>query len=193
MRLLILAESLAVVALAVAILLHGSAGAVAPPSGDVFAAARFLGDANPGERATYRSTDGDTIEFRVGTVDRGGPTGVPWMEVTRELRDAMGAPIPDDAPEYRHVLHKHGLFPFLTPRDPNAVDRLWVIRRIRRAELEWRKTTIRCWRVECIDPALPPDQDAVEVWMHEDVPVYGILRWQRLGKTWDCTSWKPRS
>ncbi len=190
MRLLILAESLAVVALAVAILLHGSTG-VAAPASDMFIAARFLGDADPGERATYRADDGTTIEFKVGTVDRGGPTGVPWVNVSRSLKDPYGTPIPDDAPEYRHVLHRHGLFPFLTPGDPNAVDRVWILRRIRRAEVEWHKRKLRIWRVECIDPALPPEQDAVEVWMHEDVPVFGILRWQRQGKTWDCTSWKP--
>jgi hypothetical protein len=29
------------------------------------------------------------------------------------------------------------------------------------------------------------------VWLHEDVPVYGILRWQRQGRTYDVVSWKP--
>ena len=38
-----------------------------------------------------------------------------------------------------------------------------------------------------------PDRDAVEVWMHEDVPVYGILRWQRAGHKYECTSWRPKS
>ena len=28
--------------------------------------------------------------------------------------------------------------------------------------------------------------------MHPDVPVYGILRWQRDGHSFDCISWRPQ-
>jgi hypothetical protein len=191
MRLLILLESLLVIGLAAAILATGVRAPAGEPSGEVFAFNRFLGDALPGEKATYRTDLGETIDFVVGPVDRGGPMGLPWASVSRAMRDASGLPVEDPVPEYRHHFYKHGIFPFLTPAEPDALDRVWVLRRIRRAEIDWRGTRLRCWRVECIDPGLRPTEDAVEVWLHEDVPVYGILRWQRQGRTYDVVSWRP--
>jgi hypothetical protein len=193
MRLLILLESLLIIGLAAAILLQGGRGPAAEPSGEVFAFNAFLGDAMPGEKATYRTDLGETIDFVVGPVDRGGPTGLPWASVTRAMRDAAGISIQEPVAEYHHFFYKHGILPFLTPGEPDALDRVWVVRRIRRAELDWRGRKLRCWRVECIDPGLRPTEDAIEVWLHEEVPVYGILRWQRQGRTYDCISWKGPS
>jgi hypothetical protein len=42
--------------------------------------------------------------------------------------------------------------------------------------------------MDCIDPALPSDQDAVVVYFHEDAPLFGIVRWSRAGRTYDLTT-----
>ncbi len=192
MRALILLECLAVIALAVLILLKGGRG---PGSGtpDVFAAHRFLLDASPGEVARYRVDDGKSIlEFKVLAAAPGG-VEIPRVSVTRTLWDAAGTQLPDPGPTYLHLFHKHGLFPFLTPEEPGAYDRVWILKRIQRSSISWGGRTIPCWRVECIDPALPPDRDAVVVWMREEVPVYGILRWERAGHSYECVSWNPAS
>jgi hypothetical protein len=191
MRLVILLEACLILGLAGAILFQGNRAPAAEPTGEVFLFNRFLGDAVPGEKASYRTDVGETVDFTVGPVDRGGPTGLPWVNVSRAMRDAMGIPIQEPVADYNHFFYKHGIFPFLTPGEPNALDRVWVMRRIRRAEIDWGGKKLRCWRVECIDPGLKPSEDAIEVWLHEDVPVYGILRWQRQGRTFDLTSWKP--
>jgi hypothetical protein len=171
MRALILLECLAVIALAVLILLKGSRG---PESGaaDVFQAHRVLLDATPGEVAKYRVDDGKSIlEFKVLAA---APEGrIPRVSVTRMLWDAAGTQLPDPEPTYIHMFHKHGLFPFLTPEEPGAYDRVWILKRIQRSTIAWGGRTIPCWRVECIDPALPPDRDAVVVWLREEVPVTG--------------------
>src|SRR5688500_4919752 len=106
MRLLILLESLLIIGLAAAILLQGGRGPVAEPSGEVFAFNAFLGDAMPGEKATYRTDLGETIDFVVGPVDRGGPTGLPWASVTRAMRDAAGIAIQEPVAEYHHFFYK---------------------------------------------------------------------------------------
>lgn len=191
MRALILLECLVVLALAGLILAHPTADA--PASDVVFPAARFLMDADPGETVTYRidANQGD-LTFTVGTVDRGGPMGPPRTSITRVVRDRMGVQVPEAASTYVHLLVEHGLFPFLTPAEPRAFDRTWVIRRIRQDEIRFDGRPLACWRVECIDPALPPEQETVVVWMHEDVPVFGIVRFERAGSVYECASWKPR-
>lgn len=191
MRALILLECLAILALAGLILLHAPPGAAAP-EGDVFPASRMIGDANPGETVTYRIDQGQgSLEFVVGAVDRGGPSGPPKVAITRTFRDATGTPIPDVEPSYVHLLVEHGLFPFLTPSEPRAWDRTWVLKRIRREELRFLGRPLPCWRIECIDPALDPDQESVVLWMHEDVPVFGIVRMERAGRVYECSSWRP--
>jgi hypothetical protein len=193
MRALILLECLVILALAGLILL-------APPPeqaaafGEIFPASALLGDATPGEVATYRIDQGQgTLEFVVGAVDRGGPQGPPKITITRSFKDSVGTVIPEAEPTYVHQLVEHGLFPFLTPAEPKAWDRTWVLRRIRRDEVRFLGRPLKCWRVECIDPALEPEQESVVVWMHEDVPVFGILRFERAGRIYECTSWRPKS
>jgi hypothetical protein len=191
-RALIVLECLVVLALATLILLRKEPGAVA--SADVFPAARFLPDALPGEVATYRIDEGrGTLEFKLTAIDRGGPQGPPRAQIERVARGPSGAALADTEPSYTHFLTRHGLMPFLTPEDPGALDRTWVLKRIRRVTIPWQGRPLACWHVECIDPGLPPDRDAIEVWMHEDVPVYGILRWQRAGRVYEFSSWRPRS
>jgi hypothetical protein len=196
MRALILLECLVVLALAGLILAPGRLPGVPGPDAVeeplVFPAARFLSDAIPGESATYRVDRGEsTIEFRVVTADRGGPQGPPKVTITRVLHDRAGRELPEAEPTYVHLLAEHGLFPFLTPELPRAYDRVWILRRIVHDEIPWLGRKLPCWRVECIDPALDPSQETVVVWMHEDVPVYGILQFERAGHLYECTSWRP--
>lgn len=193
MRALILLECIVVLGLAGLVLSRGvpGQGAVEP---DVFPASRFLADAEPGERATYRIDQGEgTVDFDVVHADRGGPQGPPKVTITRSFRDQAGIHVPENDPTYEHRLVEHGLFPFLAPAQARAFDRVWVIRRIQRDEIRWLGRPLRCWRVECIDPALEPEQETVVVWFHEAVPVYGILRWERAGHVYECTSWRPAS
>lgn len=30
------------------------------------------------------------------------------------------------------------------------------------------------------------------VWVHEDVPVFGIVRWERNGETYEISNWRPK-
>ena len=192
MRALILLESLVVVLLAAAILFGGSHPAGATAGGDIFPALNFLYDADPGETVRY-SIDGgrSTLQFSVGAVDRGSLKGPPRLQIARLMTDTQGRPVPDEAPEYTHLPHRHGMFPFMAPEAPADYDRVWVLKRIVRESLPWHGKELRCWHVYCIDPGLPPDRDAVELWMHEPVPVFGILRWRRDGHTYD-SDWNPK-
>lgn len=192
MRALILLECLVILALAGLILLHPSPGQETREQ-DVFPASLMLGDATPGETVTYRVDQATTLEFSVGAVDRGGPQGPPKVTITRAVRDSVGAVTPEAEPTYVHQLVEHGLFPFLTPSAPKAWDRTWILRRIRRDEIRFLGRPLKCWRVECIDPALEPEQESVVVWMHEAVPVFGIVRFERAGHIYECTSWRPAS
>lgn len=190
MRALILLECLVILALAGLILFHPEPH---DAEGEVFPASAFLPDAVPGESVAYRVDQAQgTLEFVVGAVDRGGPQGPPKVTITRSYKDGQGNVVPEGEPTYVHHLVEHGIFPFLTPAAPRAWDRTWVLRRIRRDEIRFLGRPLRCWRVEAIDPALEPDQESVVVWMHEDVPVYGIVRFERAGRIYECTSWRPR-
>jgi hypothetical protein len=188
MRVLILFESLVVLALAGFVLFGKTA---APPPPDLFPVASFLLDATPGESVRYRVDDGGTIAYSVGTVDRGGPSGPPRLQITRAWADALGNALPDDAPSYTHLPYRHSFFPLMAQEAPGAFDRVWVLKRVQRKTYPWKGKTLRCWRVECIDPALPPDRDAVLLWMHEDCPVFGIFRWERGGHTYEA-DWTPK-
>jgi hypothetical protein len=193
MRALILLECAAILALAALILFRSPPGREAAEP-EIFPAGRFIADANAGEGITYRIDQGQgTLEFHVVASDRGTPMGPPKLSITRTFRDAAGTPVPDVEPTYVHHVIEHFLFPFLTPAEPKAWDRTWVLRRIRRDEIRFLGRPLRCWKVEAIDPALEPDQDAVVMWMHEDVDVYGIVRWERAGHVYECTSWRPKS
>ncbi len=193
MRALILLESLVVVALAVAILLHKPA-ASATPAGEVFEAGRMLMDAWPGEKAVYRGDDGTSLEFVVGAVDRQGKRG-PVLSITRVFRDAAGNIPENGIVPWFHVLSEHGFVPLTAPEKAADLDRIWILRRIRRVDLSFRNRPLRCWKVDFIDPALPADAEAVEAWFDERVPVFGLVRWQRNGRTYQLESsspaWKP--
>lgn len=192
MRALLLLESALVIALAAMILWPGGAPA-ATPIGDYFPAERFLNDALPGEHVSYGVDGGrSTIDYAVEKVDPGDPmTGPPKLSIRRTLLDAQRRPVADPTPTYTHVPHLHGLFPLLAQDAPGAYDRTWIWTRITRDRIPWHGKTLRCWRVDAIDPALPEDADAVQVWMHEDVPVFGILKWSRGGHVYEA-DWAPK-
>lgn len=193
MRALILLESLVILALAVGILLPKPA-APATGGGEVFKAGHLLMDAGPGEKAVYRADDGTSLEFVVGPVDRQGKRG-PVLAMTRVFRDAAGN-IPDNGiVPWFHVLSEHGFVPLTAPEKAADLDRVWILRRIRRVDLAVRNRSLRCWKVDFVDPALPVEAEAVEAWFDERVPVFGLVRWQRNGRTYQLESsspaWKP--
>ena len=190
MRAFILLECFVAIALSVGIVVQkGSTDA--PPASDTFSATRMILDCLPGEEATYRVDDGrTTVSYRVDATDFGGAQGPPKLSIRRTTTES-GAVQPD-AVNYVHFPHRHGLFPFLTPEQPAAYDRVWVLRRIQRATIQWHGAPLRCWKVECIDPALPPDRETVLVWMHEDAPVFGILRWERNNEVYELSNWRPK-
>jgi hypothetical protein len=189
MRALILLESLVVVGLALAILLRGPAE-LAEAEG--FLAEKMILDTlRPDERVTYRRDDGALLEFRVdGQVHREG-TGPPRIPIRRTFLAAPGAAPDPDAPLYVHRPEVHGLFPFLAADDPTALDRVWIWRRVTRAEIQVGDRRTPCWRVDCIDPALPEGSDAVAVWMDPAVPLYGILRFERQGHAYELVASNP--
>jgi hypothetical protein len=192
MRVLILLESVVVLALAGAIL-FGAPGASPTPPGEVFPAARFLLDAKPGESVQYRVDDGlSSLTYTVGTVDPGSALGPPRTQIHRVMTDAAAQPVKDDAPSYTHLHYRHSFLPVMAQDAPGAFDRIWVLKRVQRKTFSWKGRPLRCWRVECIDPALPRDRDAVVLWMHEACPVFGIFRWERGGHTYEA-QWSPPS
>lgn len=193
MRALILLECFVILALAALILLRHDV-VVGGDEGEIFSAAHFLMDAAPGETVRYRIDEArGTLDFKVLAADRGGPAGPPKVSIERTYRDGAGTTIPELEPTYTHLLTRHGLFPFMNPEQPAAFEGVWILKRIRRETISWQGRPLSCWHVDCIDPSLPNDRDAVEVWMHPGVPVYGILRWQRDGHAFECTSWRPPS
>lgn len=190
MRALILLECLVAIALSVGIIVKSGEPASAE-QGEFFNASKLLLNAVPGEEATYRVDDGRiTVTYKIDATEFGGLQGPPKLSI-RRTRTEMGVVQPD-AVSYVHYPHWHGLFPFLTPEEPTAFDRVWVMRRIQRATLQWQGRSIACWKIECIDPALPPDRESVLVWVHEDAPVFGILRWERNGEVYELLNWRPK-
>lgn len=190
MRLLILFESLVVLALAAGILFMKPASP-ATPSGDLFPVGNFLLDALPGESVRYRVDEGrSTLSYTVGTVDPGGPKGPPHMQITRAMTDTAGRVVPDPDPSYTHLPHRHGFFPLIAQGFPGAFDRVWVVQHVRRVTVPWQGRPLRCWRVDAIDPALTKDREAVVLFLHENCPVFGIFRWERDGHVYEA-EWRP--
>ena len=190
MRALILLECFVAIALSVGIVVKGG-GPAGAEEGEFFNAAQLLLDCVPGEEATYRVDDGRvTVTYHVDATEFGGLQGPPKLSIRRSRTEA-GQALPD-AVSYSHYPHWHGLFPFLTPEQPQAYDRVWVMRRIQRATLQWQGRPLKCWKIECIDPALPPDRESVLVWVREDVPVFGILRYERNGEVYELMNWRPK-
>jgi hypothetical protein len=183
-RALILVLSLLVVGLSASILLAQPRG---PDTSNVFVAARLIGDAAPGEQARYRDEEGYQLVWRVDGVIPGTADRPAQIRITRFLVDPRGRSMTDASGTYDHFPSRHGLFPLTAPSDPQGYDRLWVWTRIRRETVPWRGGTRKAWRVDLIDPALPSegDRDHAIAWLDETIPVYGLLRFQHNGRTWE--------
>ncbi|MFV1958165.1 MAG: hypothetical protein ACC662_02005 [Planctomycetota bacterium] len=191
MRALIVILSAVVVALAVLILLSR------PPTleaGPTFDATALITDAARNERAVYRDEGGNTLTYTVEMAVPGGVDREPLARILVAWRDRTGKPVPWASARYEHRVTRHGFFPLMAPGDPEGYDRVWIWTRISRARLTWRGRARMAWRVDLIDPALPRENDAdhVVAWLDPSVPVYGLLRWQRGGRTWTLVDWNPK-
>jgi hypothetical protein len=189
MRALILILSGLAVAFAVSIVLHvGERPGFVNRFGPLFPVGSLLADAQAGERAAYReASSGRRVQYTVVQAPRLPPIAVPYKTIRRELRDAGGQPFPGAARDavYSHRLTDHGWFPLMAPEAPEAFDRVWVVAAIRRETISWNRQERPCWRVDCIDPALPEGSDTVVAWIDVSVPVFGLLKYKRAGETWE--------
>lgn len=192
MRALILVLAAVVIALAALIITTDSSPL---PSGPVFDATRLIRDARSGERVTYRDESGRLLSYTVELAVPGALDREPAIHLLVSLQDAQGKPVPYGSAQYEHRPARHGLFPLMAPTDAGGLDRLWVWTRLRRERINHRGRDINAWRFDLIDPALPPENDAdhVVAWLDPSIPVFGLVRWQREGVTWNLESWEPKS
>jgi hypothetical protein len=179
MRGLILVLAAVVVALSASILLRSEPTG---PEAPVFRPGRLVSDATRGEEAQYADAEGNRLRYAVETTTGGGPDHPPSLRIRREVWDATGNLL--SSVTYDHYPTIHFLFPLVAPEDPDGYDRVWVWQRIRREEIDVGGKRRPAWRVDGIDPALPTDADAFVAWFDDQVPVFGLLRWQRFGRTW---------
>jgi hypothetical protein len=191
-RILILLLALLVIALAVPILFQDHGPARPAP---VFDAIHLIADAAQGETATYRDESGNTWTLTVEGVVPGASDREPRIRILAVHADREGHPVPGGVARYEHRPVTHGIFPLMSAVDPSGYDRLWVWTRLRRETITWRGEQKAVWRFDLLDPALPTEggADHVVAWMSEDLPVFGLVRFQRRGRTWDLVDWGPRS
>ncbi len=193
MRALILILSAAVVGLAASIVWHvDKRPEFVTRTGPLFYVGGLLNDATKGEEAVYREKTSQRLtRFLVVDAPRLLPMAVPYKRIRREVRDPRaGTDQVGDSVTYDHRLTEHGWFPLTAPDAPDALDRVWVIRGIEPDTLDLGTEQRACWRVDLIDPALPEGSDTVVAWVDEAVPVFGLLKWKRGGKTWEFVSGK---
>ena len=196
MRALILVLAAVVVALAVSIVREVEKRPDAlRQTGPRFDILALLPDSIAGEGAVYREV-GSGQQLRWAVTDRPAPMRdeAPQVTLRRDYIGRDGQPDPAIGPPvtYAHQLVHHGWFPFMAPERPGDLDRVWVVRTIKRATLRRGGTDVEAWRVEFLDPALPPDMDTVVGWFDARVPVFGLLQWERHGETWVYTSGSGR-
>jgi len=194
MRALILILSAAVVALAVSIVLHvDRRPEFISRVGPLFYVGGLLSDAGKGEEAVYREkTSQRMARFTVVDAPRLPPMVAPYKRIRRDTQDARAGTDPGtgESITYDHRLTDHGWFPLLAPQVPDALDRVWIVRSIEPTRLPWKGAERVCWRVDLIDPALPEGADTVVAWVDQRVPVFGLLKWKRAGKTWEFVQGK---
>ena len=187
MRALILALSLLIVALAVSVVVEisGRAGP-ARREGRVFHVGELLADARPGEQVTYVEQGGRhrQLIYQVGGAQPKGVDSAPVIQIHSRLQDPRLPPSDARNESYLHKLTDHFWFPLTDSKSEGALDRVWVWRSITRDTILVGDKSRGCWKVTLVDPALPPESETVVVWMSEDVPVFGILQWQRRGEIW---------
>ncbi len=190
MRALILLLSALVVGLAVPVLLHAGGGTRAGRAGPRFHVGALINDAQAGEEALYRDQDGNRLFLRVEARLPAGLLGYERLRIRRRLEDRVGQVLDARLGDvgYDHDPFLHGLFPLTAPQEPEGLDRTWVWARIRQEPRLVGAQERVCWRVDALDPALPPGSDEVQAWFHPDVPVFGLVAWVRDGRTWSLVS-----
>lgn len=186
MRALILILSLVVVALTVPVLVHAGGSARGPSLGQRFLVGSLLRDAQEGEEVTYRDQEGSFLVWRVEKVFSSAERGSDRLLIRQRRLDRSGRLVDPAWGEiaYEHDLARHGWLPLMAPEEPDGLDRLWVWARIRQEPREVSGKERLCWRVDALDPALPDGRAEVQAWFHTDVPVFGIVAWQRDGVLW---------
>ncbi len=191
MRALILCLSAVIVGLVVAIILEVTSRArPSRQAGEEFEAGRLIADALPGETATYQETSGRarvrTFVVRdVLSPDQGGQ--VPVVRILQTTRNPREPPDRASTVTYDHRVTDHFWFPLTAPTAPEAKDRVWILRRIRRDTILHEGRDRTCWRIDLIDPALPKNAEHVVAWVDPEVPVFGLLKWERADETWSLT------
>jgi hypothetical protein len=200
MRAVILLLAAAVVGLAASIVMKvDTRRSYLLRTGPLFHVGALVADARAGEQVRYReTTSGRMIDYKVDQVATPSPEAPPAILIHRILRDPTGRPYdgPTASVSYHHDVTADGFLPLTAPEAPQALDRVWIIRAIHRGHVVLhaaprfgqRGQAYDCWRVDCIDPALPPGKDTVVCWVDERVPVYGLLAWKRAGETWELIS-----
>jgi hypothetical protein len=186
LRVLILLLCCAVVGLTVLVLLHAGGEARVRQTGEKFLPAELLYDASDGEEATYRDAGGNTLVWSVEKRIPAEQRGQERLLIRRRLLDRTGRLINPRWGEisYEHDFALHKYYPLMAPQEPDGLDRRWIWARIRREARTLRGKDTMCWRVDFIDPALPPGRDEVQAWFHADVGVFGLVEWHRDGQTW---------
>ena len=187
MRALILLLSAVVVALAASIILYMGSRHSQPKIGDVFELHQLLANAERGEVAHYRDeTTGRGMTWRVRAKIVQGMNSEPLIRLHRHMTDRLGQTLsgPDATAVYDHRVSVHGWFPLSAPTMPGQLERVWIVRGIRRDTLRWNGRERSCWRVDFIDPSLSANKDTVVGWYHTEAPVFGLLKWKRLDATW---------
>lgn len=193
MRAAILGLSALIVVLAVSVVMeiNSRAGAGAR-RGIRFEVGLMLADAEVGESAVYREQGGRRrrLSYAIAADWPAAVKRVPTKEIQVRLTDPRVPPEHARQVSYEHRLTDHFWFPLMEPRHPEELDRVWILRSIRRDELLVGDEMRPCWRVDLVDPALPEDAEHVIAWMDETVPVFGLLRWQRNNTVWELESSK---
>jgi hypothetical protein len=193
MRAAILGLSALIVLLSASIVVEITARASAGTRrGMRFDAARMLADARVGEQVVYREQGGRRRRLAYAVTAEWPETikRVPTKEIEVLLSDPREPADRARRAVYEHRLTDHFWFPLMEPRAPEELDRVWILRAIRRDDVLVGNETRACWRVDLIDPALPEDAEHVTAWMDTSVPVFGMLKWKRGETVWELETAK---
>jgi hypothetical protein len=191
MRAAILGLSALIVLLSISIVVKMQHQADAP-TGTKLDVGSMINDAQRGEQVVYREVRGlgRYLTYRVVGNWPAEVKRVPVKEIEVTLRDPRQPPERAHQVTYEHRITDHFWFPLMEPQAPDEKDRVWILRSIRRDEILLGDRPRACWRMDLIDPALPPDEEHVVAWVDETVPVFGLLKWQRRDETWELDSAK---
>ena len=185
MRVLILLLCALVVGLAVPVIIYAGGGRAATV-GARFTPGTLLYDAQPGEEATYRDQEGNTLIWTVERRLRPEERGQDRLLIRVRMKDRNGdiMSVQGGDVTYEHDFANHKYYPLMAPLDPEGLDRRWIWTRIRQESHALRGKDTPCWRVDFVDPALPAEREEVQAWFHSGVAVFGLVEFQRAGRRW---------